>query len=61
MTAWQLHWGIRELGQYLSHMLSFIVKRMLNLSVISVGVVIMHLFVFYLCFFFTINVMSFTV
>ena len=44
MTAWRLHWGPLRVRPILCHMLSFIVFRMLNLSIVSFGVVIMHKF-----------------
>ena len=65
MTAWRLHWGLRESDQYSCHMLSSVVIRMLSLSIVFVCIVIMHIF---FCDLFTIflyyvliNVMSFMV
>ena len=44
MTAWRLRWGLLRVRPILRHMLSFIVFRMLNLSIVSFDVVIMHKF-----------------
>ena len=44
MTAWRLHWGYQRVGPILFHMLSFVVIRMFNLSIVSFDVVIMHKF-----------------
>ena len=44
MTAWQLHWGLKESDQYFYHMLSSVVIQLLSLSFVSICVVIMPIF-----------------
>ena len=44
MTAWWLHWGHLRVRPILGHMLSSIVIRMFNLSIVSICVVVMHKF-----------------
>ena len=50
MTAWRLHWGYLRVRPILCHMLSSIVIRMFNISIVSLCVVIMHNFVVHVLF-----------
>ena len=47
MTAWRLHWGLRELDQYRVICCLSYLFRMLNLSVEIICVVVMHCFVYF--------------
>ena len=47
MTAWRLHWGIRELGQYRVICCLSYLFRMLNLSIEIICVVVMPCFVYF--------------
>ena len=44
MTAWRLHWELRESDQYFIIYCLFFVIRMLSLSFVSICIVIMHIF-----------------
>ena len=44
MTAWRLRWDFLRVRPILCHMLSYIIIRMFNLSIVSLYVVIMHKF-----------------
>ena len=44
MTVWQLHWGFKESDQYFVIYCLIFVIRMLRLLVMSICVVIMHIF-----------------
>ena len=48
MTAWRLRWGLKRVRPILSHMLSSMLFRMLNLSVFILVMYLCHFILLYL-------------